>query len=391
MKILLGCLITFLVVPAGSAESITIADVNLTLPGIERWSQGSNTKEVELTNEIATGFLAMQEAISHLPASGGKRLRGTHAKGQCANGSFRVLDDKELNGSSQRVLDKIRMGIFSSRYVGKPFRTRYRFMNASGQILPDAQPDVRAISMDITTDEGRSQQFAFNNVPRFQLKNLQVFADVVKLSNMILGGKSTFSAIFSLLFKVGPSRTWNVIRAGSMGEEDKKIALSYSSQSYWSGSAFALGQNPTEANVIKLGSFPCTDKEINHTNQLANKTISKKEAAKLGNNYLGDQLKESMASGGICQTLFVQFMDETDQYGKISSTDLVENTTIIWTGKIHPVAELTVNGGMVSAEVCDDRSNGLNPSRVYIDLPGLGQINRARAVSESASRDKRET
>jgi len=109
----------------------------------------------------------------------------------------------------------------------------------------------------------------------------------------------------------------------------------------------------------------------------------------LGENYLGDQLKAKMESKGICQTLFVQFMNETDQYMKNPNADLIEDTTIVWTGAIHPVAELRVNGTMLPQEVCDNNSNGLNPSKVHVNLPGLGQINRARTVSEVASRDAR--
>jgi len=363
------------------------SDVKLTLPNLEKWSQGNRAHEIKRTNEISTAFLKLQEAIAHLPSSERKKLRGTHAKGQCAMGSVRVFSDDELNFSTQKNLMRIRMGIFSN--VNQPMEARFRFMNADGKIQADAIPDIRSISMDINSDTGRSQHFAFNNVPRFQLKNLQTFADVMKLAVAIANGTRPLIAFGKLVSQVGPSRAFAAKAAVDMGATDKGIAKSYATQSYWSGSAFALGKNPTSSNVIKLGSFPCTSKEINHTSQLKNETLSAEDAAKLDVNYLGNQFNAAMLMGGICQTLFIQFMDETDQFKTNEKSNLIEDTTIIWNGPIHPVAELKINGAIVPPAICDERQNGLNPSQVHVDLPGLGQINRARAASELASKTAR--
>ncbi len=87
----------------------------------------------------------------------------------------------------------------------------------------------------------------------------------------------------------------------------------------------------------------------------------------------------------MCHWLFVQFLDETDQYRNGFDKGLIEDTTRVWTGPVHTVAELQIDGEQLAPAVCDDPVNGVSPAQVHIDLPGLGQINRVRSLSESAS------
>lgn len=364
-----------------SSAAVAGGEYQLTLPEFEQWYH-SQEKEQALAYELRDRFLRLQTVIAKQSPDQKKR-RGTHAKGHCITGTFRVLEDDELSPTSIIRKARLRQGLFAPSYVGKQLSARYRFANASGKVLPDFVPDIRALSIAVHTDDGLSQHFAFNNAPRFQLKDLQTFVDVLKMGTMVAEGSYALFAFTKLIFQTGLTHAFAAKGAVDMGEEDKAIADSFASQSYWSGSVFALGGQP-----VKLGTYPC-DLAVQHTDDMTNKTMTTDAAKRRGSDYLGEQLVGALQSGGICHRLFVQFLDETDQYREGFAKNLIEDATRVWTGPVHTVAELQIDGEQLAPAVCDDPANGLNPARVHIDLPGLGQINRARSLVEAASRAAR--
>jgi catalase len=375
---------TFLIFLTWGLNASSSSEYQLTLPTFEEWHK-SKQKEIELTHELRDGILQVQRIISNRPGNKKIKRRGTHAKGYCVSGTFKVLTDAELSPDTSAKKTLIRHGLFANDYAGKVLQTRYRFANASGKVLADFEKDLRAVSMAIKTDDGLEQHFTFNNSPRFQLPNLQTFVDVLALVSMVEEGSNPLFSFAKLIFQSGFKRAFSAKSAIDMGDEDKAIAKSFSSQAYWSGSAFALGGRP-----VKLGSYAC-GLQAQHTQDLMNQTITYDDARQQGENYLKEQLAQKILSGGICQKLFIQFIDETDQYKTIPSKKLVEDTTVIWTGPIHTVAEMNINGKLLTETVCNDPINGLNPVQININLPGLGQINRARSFAESASRAARYT
>ncbi len=364
-----------------SHVAITAAEHQLTLPKFEQWYH-SQEQEQALTLELRDSFLKLQELIAERSPEQ-KKQRGTHAKGHCITGTFQVLADDELSSAAFARKADLRHGLFAPAYIDEVLPARYRFANSSGRVLPDFIPDIRALSIAVQTHERLSQHFAFNNAPHFELKDLQTFVDVLKMGILVAEGSYKLTAFAKLAWHAGLRRAFAAKAAVDMGEEDKAIADSFSNQSYRSGSTFALGGQP-----VKLGAYPC-DLQVQHTDDLVNKTITADEAKQRGADYLGTQLVSELQSGGICHKLFVQFLDETDQYHHGFDKELIEDTTRIWTGPIHTVAELQIAGEQLSPATCDDPVNGLNPAKVHIDLPGLGQINRARSLIESASRAAR--
>jgi len=353
----------------------------LTLPQFEQWYH-SQAQEQALALELRDSFLKLQELIAAKSPEQKKR-RGTHAKGHCITGTLQILTDDQLSPAAFARKADLRHGLFAPADAGQVLPARYRFANSSSKVLPDFIPDIRALSIAVQTPAGLSQHFAFNNAPRFELKDLQTFVNVLKMGTLVAEGSYKLTAFAKLIWHTGFSQAFAAKAAVDMGEEDKAIADSFSNQSYWSGSAFALGDQP-----VKLGTYPC-DLQAQHTDDLVNKTITADEATQRGTNYLGTQLTSALQSGGICHKLFVQFLDETDQYRHGFDKGLIEDTTRVWTGPIHTVAELQIAGEQLSPATCDDPVNGLNPAKVHIDLPGLGQINRARSLIEAASRAAR--
>lgn len=353
----------------------------------ERWAGGSEQHERALAGQISNAFLELQSKIAQHPASRGRRLRGTHAKGICLSGNLRVFNDDQLSAQSQRQIAQLRHSVFG--FAGETLPARFRFANADSKIAADTAPDVRALSVAAHLPNGREQHFAFNNSPRFQIKDLQVFADLMKMAVMMANGDNPLWAFGKLTADVGTQRAFAVKAAADMGNEDKVVVPSYTSQSYWSGSAFALGENRGFENVVKIGSFPCSTTTVSHTRFLRNPRLSTDQTRGLAANYLSQGVREQVQNQkSICQTLFVQFLSETEQLADTNPAALIENPSLVWTGPIHPVAELQMDQ-VLPQETCDDPVNGINPSSVQWDLSGLGQINRARTLAEEASRQQR--
>lgn len=372
-RTIIGCLC------AGFFSSITMASsgYQLTLPAFEQWYHNQE-KEQALAYELRGSFLRLQEVIASQSSDQQKR-RASHAKGHCVTGALRVLEDDELSPAASVSKARLRHSIFASAYAGRTLSARYRLSNASGEVLSDFIPDIRALSIAVRAGADLEQHFAFNNTSRFQLQDLQVLADALTMGIMIAEGSYPLVAFTKLMFQSGPGRAFAVKAAIDMANEDKAIADSFASQSYWSGGVFALGGHP-----VKLGTYPCR-LAVQHTNDLVNETITADEARRRGADYLGVQLNETMQAGGMCHRLFVQFLDETDQYRNGFDKGLIEDATRIWTGPVHTVAELQIDGEQLAPAVCDDPVNGVSPAQVHIDLPGLGQINRVRSLAESAS------
>src|SRR5690606_24771805 len=81
----------------------------------------------------------------------------------CVAGEFEVFENLD---------ETYRAGLFA-----KPARypARVRFANAASTIVPDYEPDVRAVSMSLDLGNSQKQDFAMNNDPVFPIGNLRDF------------------------------------------------------------------------------------------------------------------------------------------------------------------------------------------------------------------------
>ena len=129
--------------------------------------------EDKYIDQIREGILFLQEQEKE---AHGKSLRGTHAKGVCLAGEMEIYD---VEKSAPAVSARLKKGIFS---VPGKYLADVRFANGKGQINPDHERDVRAISLslhmppELSNPQGR-MDFTMNDATTFPINDAQVFAD----------------------------------------------------------------------------------------------------------------------------------------------------------------------------------------------------------------------
>lgn len=319
--------------------------------------------EAEDVKNIRSGILFLQKQQAK---ESGKILRGTHAKGICVRGELSILD-LDLGSPLKR-------GMFS---VPATHLTTLRFANAEGKILPDQEPDVRAVSLAVETPVSISNSqsrmdFALNNAPTFPINDAHVFGNlmVVAEHGLVSGG-----------FQVGFGGLKGIKKAFDLGEQQKKPATDpYQTMSYWSNVPFQLGED----QAVKYKLTPCAGNS-------ANPLTADPDTLSL-------ELKRHVSESPLesCFDLQVQVLETekmTDSKGRRrSATDWIENATLEWNEEGAPfvsVAKLTlIQDSVMDAAECESLRIDVtkNSSETH---RGLGSINRARAAGESASAGNR--
>lgn len=350
---------------------------NLTAPSLESWATasllqpGTSETECALTSQLVDLFSFLQDSIAQQNPDKHK-LRGTHAKGTCVSGTFETQFDPRLTTKQKEVLAGA--GIFQSKNV---LPAKFRFANASSRIEPDWKADVRALSIKVALPDGHEQDFAFNNVQRFELDSLDNFVSLMQMQKGLINGKihmdSTGAPDKKSLYKYfldteGAERASLILahlkHVGDMAKADSKWHQKYTNQAYWSTTAFAIDDRssttPIVERVVKFGALSCdrvpsimNSQGISSLNikkmelgseveaRTLAETLTKSGAVKKSEDYLGESLLNAMKQQPVCYNLLVQFMDEQDNY-LTKSTDLivrslVENPSIVWDGPVHIV------------------------------------------------------
>ena len=397
----------------------------LKIPTLESWAlgsadsrfaSGSSESECRLARELVHLFALLQEKISTEPPLN-RRLRGTHAKGVCLNGTFRSNLAADLNGDQKHILEQAQ--VFATK---GELKTRFRFANASSRVNPDWNPDVRAVSLKIALPGGGEQDFAMNNVPRFQIDNLNNFVHVMELQRGLLTGEIAVNAgtevpdkvsLFKFFAKIygdldASVILYHLLSIETMKDEDSKFHASYVNQVYYSTTAFGIKPDgPLAANgVVKFAALPCTSTAANSAGPVASVTLGRQELAdsvqaealahqlvkegkvKNAENYLSESLVSQIAEAQVCYGLYAQFLDEEDTKGKsiggTKAVNLVEDPSIVWKAPLHRIGDLQIAEPLAQSE-CDDPSQFVSITEHTSDIVGIGQINRARNFAESYS------
>ena len=393
---------------------------NLTLPSLESWAtdsfvfSGTAETECKLVKEL-TGYFDMLQAGMAAGSPDKKKMRGTHSKGICFDGTFQSNLSSTLKESQKKTL--LSSMVFSSN---EPMAARFRFANAASKIAPDWKADVRAISMKIDLPTGARQDFAFNNVPRFQIDTLDNFVKLMDMQIAIAAGKikvdpKTGAPALGDLFSYFRNK-YDSVSAGvylsrlnnikSMAQADQKFHGSLADQNYFSTTAFTMGEDEgltkqTISKVMKFGAIPCgsevskgrLDSSGLRNPELASEAAAKEFAeaqvrsgeAQKAENFLFDSLLAKAKREPICYDLFVQFLSET---ALEDSGNMVEDPSIIWNGPIHTVGRLTIKDA-ADQQSCDDPKNAISVFKNSVGIRALGQINRARDFVETSSWQKR--
>lgn len=309
-------------------------------------------------------------------AFGGKahatKLRGTHAKGICAKARFDVIDIDKAEGMPNEIKFKLKQGFFAA---AQSYTTRVRFANAEGAIQDDHKFDPRAVSLMVDRGNGQRQDFVLQNSPVFPIPTLEDFILVV------LQGQPDLALKLTGLSKEAAEKRLLHVRE-LVSTTFPAAVQSYFTQTYWSGTAFALG----EEDAVKYLMTPC-------------KSNSDIPTPTEGENFLQDGIRNHLNSTNpnqemACFDFGIQILNAeamTDQNAQShDATEWVENAGLIWNenqAPVYNVAKVTFirNSAQQPAD-CDDPKNTINVMKYTVSANrGIGQINRGRRAPEEAS------
>lgn len=322
-------------------------------------------KEAELVQRIREGILFLQEAQRK---QSGKTLRGTHAKGVCVLGEFTVSDLSHLPAP---VASRLKKGIFSQ--PGQ-YPAQLRFANAEGKVLPDQEPDVRAVSFSAQIPAANEQglmDFAMNDATTFPIKDAKTFADLMTIAQhgLVKGG-----------FMIGVRGVLDVKEVMRLGALQKKPAtLPFQKMRYFSTVPFALG--PSEA--VKYSLKPCPKNQA--------KPLTPDP------DTLGEELFRHVDEDQPgCFDFQIQPLEAEamrDPKGQPRpEQDWVEDASLEWPESQAPFytvgrVQLKAKSGVAQAECEKWKIDAIaNSNEMH---RGLGSINRARSEAEWASAEKR--
>jgi catalase len=310
--------------------------------------------------------------------AGKTHLRGTHSKGICADAKFTVDNINMSKSIPAGIRARLKTGIFAQPNV---YPARVRFANAKGEIQNDTTYDPRALSLVVDLDHGEKtanklgvrQDFVLQNAPIFPIPSLKDFA-------LLVLPPDKAPALTGLSAEEIKQRFGNML--GLAATFPKDIA-SYRIETYWSGTAFALGN--TEA--VKYKVTPCSHNQ---------EGINTDPAERL-ENYLQEDIKKHLDSKNkgkqSCFVFSVQLLDAekmTHQGKALKVSEWVEDPTLVWDetqAPFYPVAKITLkkNSAYTPAQ-CDVADNMVSVMKNTLpEHKGIGRINRGRSAPEEAS------
>lgn len=320
--------------------------------------------------------------------------RGTHAKGSCFDGEFKVFSKRELEqefGYSSGSINRIKSGVFSHN---KEYPARIRFANGKGDRFSDRAPDVRSLSfsLDLRGDHhdftGASRlDFSANSSPMFAVNNIHEFYELMKADRLAHG---------YLSYIPNPLYIGAISRALKLLEEfQRSDTKSYATESYWMNLPYThgLGDDGNPKEIAKYRLIPCDG------------GIQREPSEGKADDYLQADIAERAMKGDVCFFFQVQLFEykklkdsSEHKLSKWSPRDWIENGGEEWpeavlpfytVGKLEIRKELDSNGRPVSRSLsCKEQY--LNPRlHSFLDNMPIGSIARVRAEVEEYSRARR--
>jgi catalase len=303
--------------------------------------------------------------------------RGTHAKGVCVRAEFEIFDLTQ--GRDPALAARLAQGIFAKPGI---YPALIRFGNADSKKNSDFKPDVRSLSFSVDLTRGGTvipdsgfgrQDFSMQNTKTLPINDSPAFLAIVK----VLTASNPATGLWSLSFKdkLRVIRTLTLLQ----GQSHQSIR-SYQQLRFGSNVPFRYGP----IDVVKHSATPSPNNPA--------RTLQKSNP-----NGLQDELIRHVQEDGKMSSFDfgVQFLDadRMNYWGKHHDASFwIENASVLWKeseAPFHSVARLTLLKG-----------SHLGPEetrQVYFDVTGhsssdstpVGSINRARAMSEAASRRAR--
>jgi catalase len=243
-------------------------------------------------------------------------FRRLHAKGWLYRGTFTA---------SSAAAHLTRAAVFS----GDPVSAVIRFSNGAGDPrMPDYAPDVRGMAVTFSRGEGAFDIVA-QTAPRFPVRTLDRFVDVVKVSKPSPGGLAALARLVASDPKILVALASNV---GAL-----KPPQSYVTQRYFAVHAYRWVDANGGARFVRYTWEPDAGVEYLHV----------RDAKKLGRDYLHSELAKRLASAPARFRLLVQIAGDGDD---------VNDPRSQWpdSRQVVDVGTLTITGPETERETGDD-------------------------------------
>jgi hypothetical protein len=383
-------LVASLVAAAGCASPPPDQAADPDLHPLEAYEGGSKAVEDQYVGALAQFF-------GRPAAAGEPLLRGTHALGTCAAGEFEI-DDLAARPDLPAGLA---VGVFAAP---RTYPARVRFSNGLGtpadprKGFDDRDYDARAMAVQITSQDGRRQDFVLQNSPIFPIWPVQGFLLAVQLGIAKARGQSAEQFIGQLpadqkdmlLRLLGHVREYQRY-PGEVVPTFTPRPDAYRLETYWSGKAHQLG---VDGPPVKYIAKPCNSNGI----YVPTKAVDFAARTPV---FLQEELTRHLdrplaAEVPACFDFYLQPLRAdvmTGPDGRVLPQDQtwrwVEDTTLEWKESEAPpyrVGRITLAGPALAPAVCDDPANFINSSiNTLPEHEGLGRISRAEAIAAPAS------
>ena len=331
------------------------------------------TEEIDAA-DIVRGILKVQAAF----AAAQKRPlgRGTHTKGICARATFEVFDLARKIGD-HTLAPRLAHGIYAKPGI---YPATVRFANAASTILSDRNPDLRAMSFSVELPPELAanspyQDFSLQSNPTFPINDAHTFAVLMKVLSAGTGADK-LKAIWSLSL-MDFFRFAKAAVIGAVQTHGKTRA--YQQMRYWSTVPFRNG--PFEA--VKYSAIPSAH---NPAHELQDEPNALRDE-------LIRHLEEDTKTSSFDLALQVLNTERMTHWGmRREASFWVENATVEWKesqAPFHVVGRLTlVAKSAMEIAACEPKYIDVTEHSTPDSQP-LGSVNRARMVSEHASRKVR--
>ena len=210
---------------------------------LEAYEGGSKAIEDQYIGALAQFFGRPAAADEPL-------LRGTYARGTCTAATFEIAPD---------LPDQFATGVFAAP---GSYPARVRFSNGLGRPadpgkgFDDRDYDARAMSVQMTYQDGRRQDFVLQNSPIFPIWPLQGFLLTVQLGIAKAGGQPAEQFIGQLPADQG-AMLMRLLGQVHEYQRDPGVVVptftpkpdAYRLETYWSGKAHQLGVGGPRSNT----------------------------------------------------------------------------------------------------------------------------------------------
>ncbi|MEA2124028.1 MAG: catalase [Solirubrobacteraceae bacterium] len=208
--------------------------------------------------------------------------RALHAKGLFCTGTFTATPE------AARLTR-------AAHLQGTPVPVRARVSNGGGDPgVADYEPDVRGLAVKFDLPDGSSTDISSQSVPRFPVKSVEAFLEILKISKPSLGAAARFP-----LFA---ARHPGFVRALPANAPALKPTASYANVQFYAIHAYKWLDADGGSRWVRYEWRP----------EAGNSRIGVRAAKQLGRDYLQPEFRERLAAGPVRWTLSVQIAGPDD-------------------------------------------------------------------------------